>query len=288
MGSTTASREMWTADGVELTTYGYNITSFAYVAPTLKGTSLTLPMRSGSLPRYNRSYEPGEFGLSMWVLGAEPDGDVPASWTLQRGQFETNLRLLMSVLCKQSAPINFSKTLHDSSVITSRATPTPETASMETQMGRLRGEVTFTFELMDSFWTETTQRTSTATAGATLPKTLALTAYSGSTAPLEDAVVTVSGPITNPRVTDAESGSWVQYTGSVPNGQNWVVDCGLFTSKVNGVSVRTSTSHGGHPRFLYIPPRYGTTAIPSLQLTGSAGGAATNLSVAYKRKFLLP
>lgn len=282
------SREPWTADGVALNTYAYNISDFAFSTPGMRGATTRLPMRSGSIPRYNRSYEPGAFGLNMWILGCNTDGTVPSTWSDQRAAFESNRRTLMSVLGKQSSTILFTKTLHDNSVIRAKALPMPDAIEMAMQMGGLRGELTLTFELVDSFWEEETQRTASATAGSSLPKTLPLTTYAGSTAPLEDAVVTVNGPITNPKVTDSESGSWVQYTGTVSNGTSWVVDVGAFTSKIGAGDVRANTTHGGHARFLYVPPRYGLTDVPTLTLTGSGGGTNTQLSVVFRRKFLLP
>jgi len=288
MVAVNVSREQWTADGMLLTTAAYNISSFSLASPGLRGSTTQLPQRSGSIARYNRSYEPAEFGISLWVLGCNDDGTLPGSWTLQRGAFETNLRALMSVLCKQSAPITFDKTMHSGAVIRATAIPAPASVELITQMGRLRGELTFAFEVLDAFWGETTVRTDVSAAGATLPKTLPMANYAPSTAPLEDAVITVAGPITNPRVTDAESGSWVQYTGTVANGSSWVVDAGLFTSKVGGTDVRAATSHAGHARFLYVPPRYGLTAVPSLTLSGTTGGTATQLTISYRRKFLVP
>lgn len=285
---TTASREPWTADGVQLNTYAYNISAFTLGTPGLRGSTTRLPMRSGSMPRYNRSYEPGLFGLSMWILGCNADGTIPSTWTAQRAVFETNRSLLMSMLCKQSSTILFTKTLHDGTVIRSRALPTPDSVEMATQMAMLRGEFTLTYELVDSFWEEETQRTVNATAGATLPKVVELTNYEGSTAPLEDALITVNGPITNPKVTDTESGSWVQYTGTVSLGATWTLDSGAFTSKVGAADVRANTSHGGHARFIYIPPRNGLGSVPVVTLTGSGGGSATQVTVAFRRKFLLP
>jgi hypothetical protein len=283
-----ASREMWKADGVELATYAYNISSFAYATPSLNGQTTRLPQRSGSIPRYNRSYAPGEFGINMWILGCNTDGTIPTTWADQRAAFEANRDALMSLLCKQSATILFTKTLYDGTVIRSRALPTPESVQFATQMAMRRGEITLMYELVDSFWEEQTQRTASTATGATLPKTLTMSTYAPSTAPLEDAVLTVAGPITNPRVTDTESGSWVQYSGTVSAGASWVLNAGTFSSMIGATDKRADTSHGGHARFIYIPPRKGLTAAPELTLSGSGGGTATQLTVTFRRKFLLP
>ena len=282
-----ANREMWYADATELTNYAYNISGFEYATPALRGTTARMPFRSGSIPRFNRAYEPGEFALNMWIIGGNTDGSLPTTYAGQRAAFDANFAAVLAACTKQNNVIMLKRTYNGVSV-RAEALPTADSMSVAMQAARTRSEVTFTFELVDAFWEDATATTQSATAGATLPKTLDLTGYAGATAPLEDAVVTVTGPITNPRVTDAETGVWVQYTGTVAAGASWVVDSGAFTSKVGSTSVRAATSHGGHARFLYVPPlRTGATS-PRLTLTGSAGGTGTQMSVVYRRKYLVP
>lgn len=277
----------WWADEVLLSHFAWNISSKTMSTPPFRGEHLTLAQRSGVVPTLNRPRDPSEFSLSMWVIGVDTtDGSIPATKTLRRTQFDSNLNTLIRVFTQDQRLIRFKhENAAGNRVCDALLT---DMISPETMAARQRGQFTATFMVPAVFWRDENTTSTASTASATLPKDLPLTHLVGGTAPIDDAVITVAGPITNPRVTDLETGNWVQYTGTVPTGQNWVVDAGAFTSTVNGASVRSLTTHAGHPRFLYIPARYGNTNIPTVRLTGTAGGTATRLTVSSYRKYDLP
>jgi hypothetical protein len=153
--------------------------------------------------------------------------------------------------------------------------------------GGTRAEFTVAYTIPSVFWEDEDARTQSATAGAALPKNLDLTSFDNMTGIIEDAVITVAGPVTNPRITDAETGMWVQYTGTIATGTSWVVDAGAFTSKSGtGTDLMKDTTHGGSYRLLPISNLFGTSTSPRLVLSGSAGGATTNLSVTARRKWI--
>ena len=64
-----------------------------------------------------------------------------------------------------------------------------------------------------------------------------ITNLRGATAPIEDAVIIVYGPASNPRLTDPESGGWVQLNGTIPAGQAWRVDAGRDRSGVGSATL---------------------------------------------------
>lgn len=278
----------WWADELKLSGVAFNISATVLATPAMRGEHLTLAQRSGVIPTFNRPRDPQEFGFNMWVLGCDAStGAIPATRTLRRAMFDSNLATLLRIFTEDHKPIRF-KFENASGLNRVADALITDTVSLTTMMARQRGEFTITFMLPDVYWRDETQTNTSSTASSTLPKDLPLTHLAGSSAPIDDSIITVAGPITNPRVTDLETGTWVQYTGTVAAGVNWVVDSGAFTSTVGGSSVRGATSHSGHPRFMYIPTRYNNTNTPTLRLTGSGGGTGTRLTVQSYRKHLLP
>lgn len=52
----------------------------------------------------------------------------------------------------------------------------------------------------------------------------------GSTAPINDAVIIVNGPATNPRVTNPSNGAYIQLNATLSSGQAWRIDVGKYKS----------------------------------------------------------
>ena len=288
--------ESWIVDGVDIQSMAFGVTTAESTPPDLRGGHLSIPGRNGVLPQFNRSYEPGSVTLKMWVLGCDTDGVVPGTRAGRRQLFERNLRALIRLFGYQGNTITLSRTLFgdylDSSVpnkVTARAIVEGFT-SIETMMARQRAEMTVVLTLVDSFWSDVDKTTDSTTASATVPQTLNVS--NTGTAPIDDSVITITGPITAPKITCAASGSWIQYNGALAAGQTLVIDSGNGTAKIGNTSVITKVAHGGTSRFMVIPPRdSGIVAdlgfAPALTMTGTSTSSATKFSVSYNRKHLV-
>lgn len=281
-------QDRWLVDGYDLKTYAFNITKVDMNTPELRGGHSQIPQRSGVIPRFNRSYEAGEFSLQMWVGGCDTDGSPPGPYSQARKFFDRNLHFLLSLFDKQGSPLQMQRLVRGTEWRTAQVLRTGS-VSVEEMMSRMRAEFTATFQVLNAFWESPETFTSTSPADATLPKTVVLTDLVGASAPVEDAVVQVEGPITNPVVTCPETGVWFSYNTNLNAGQTLTVDANTWTAKVGTVNVVERIRHGGHARWVYLPPRgagAGSFA-PTLTLTGSGGGSTTRLSVSYKRKYLV-
>lgn len=285
MPSTTTT-ELVTFDGVVLNTYCSNISTGSGRAniPATRGDRLQLPGRSGYIPAPNLAYEEGEINLSMWVLGANADDSRPATTNLKRRAYENNLASLFRLFSVRSRLCRITAVQPDATTREAWV-EVQEAVQLNTMAGRTRGEFAVNLLIPDVYWRDTAVVTQATAASSTLPKTLDLTSFPGMTGTIEDSVVTVTGPITNPRITDVETGVYVQYNGAITSAQSWVVDAGAYTSKVGSTDVTLNTSHGGHVRYLIIPPYLAGQAVPRLALSGAGGGATTKLSVTAYRKF---
>lgn len=274
-------------DGVPMRTEAYNVSTSTgrHSLPVRRGEDLVVAGRSGYEFVPNKPFEAGFGTLSVWAVGKEEDGSIPGTHLgrqlltnrhierLQR--FFTRTHRLSTIRAKQP----------DGSWRRARV-QWNEWGDPEMTAGGTRAEWSIGYTIPDVWWEDEALTTQSAVAGSALPKTLDLTSFAGMTGILEDAVLTVAGPITNPKITDEETGAWVKFTGTISNGNTWVVDCAEWTSTANGVSALATTTHSGGYRLLSIPNEYALGDTPRLTLSGTGGGANTNLTVMGRRKWV--
>lgn len=93
-------------------------------------------------------------------------------------------------------------------------------------------------EIPGTFWQDPVDLDWTYTATkSTGTWTKEITNLQGGTGPIEDSVVIVYGPCTNPKVTDPASGAWVRLNMTVPAGQAWLIDSGRDRSAVGSAGL---------------------------------------------------
>lgn len=81
----------------------------------------------------------------------------------------------------------------------------------------------------------------------------------------------IAGPVTDPRITNLTTGTWVQFTGSVPSGQRLYIDSEHFSAFLAGTNVVGSITHDGGVPFMWLVP-----GSNSMQVTSTAfGGTLT-------------
>lgn len=276
--------ERWLADEVDLSAYAWNISAQTLSVPALRGSNLEMPMRDGFIHVPNRASSPGEVSLSMWVLGANPDGSTPGVRSSRRALFEKNLHFLLGVLTNRSRTIRLRRYLASNTVFREAQVAFSDSISVATMMARQRAEFTAVFEIVDSFWRSGASVTQSITGNASTGLDLLMFGAEGMSAPVQDAVVTVTGPIAQPEISNPESGVWVRLGASLAAGEQWVVDSGAWTSKRQGITA-PATTHGGHPRYVYIAPRSGMSSVPRLRLRSlaSSGSGATISATFYPR-----
>lgn len=139
----------------------------------------------------------------------------------------------------------------------------------------------------DSDWTYTHTNTNT--------WTQEIDPLEGATAPIEDAIVIVYGPATNPKVTDPTTGAWVRLNMKVPAGQAWLVDAGRDRSAMGSAGLSPASPSwqsrrqftdwtSPRSRLLVLHPKYDTynsRAIVRLTVQGAA-----KARVVARRKWL--
>jgi hypothetical protein len=126
----------------------------------------------------------------------------------------------------------------------------------------------FTVELTlpDGFWRDPSDTTIVSGLGPGFSGTVSQ--FAAATAPINDLEFQISGPVTNPRVTDNESGSWFQYNGSISSGTTLHV-YNTTMSIANGAI--TNMAHGGDSNWLTLYP----TASNGVNISYSGTGTGT-------------
>lgn len=122
--------------------------------------------------------------------------------------------------------------------------------------------------------------------GPSLPKVVGLSDLAQSTAPIDNAILTIVGPITNPVVSWHNPaygmGSSVKYTGTVPDGAKLILNSGTWGITGVGFTPNKAAVIPTGSRFMTIEP----SDAPSLTLSGIGGGAKTQLLVSAHAAFL--
>lgn len=272
-----------------LNTAAWNVTTKTgrYSLPSTRGDNVTAPSARGQEFVGNKPIDSGLWALSMFILGAYQDGTAPPSGSAKRDTFDKNFEKIVQQCVNLARPITLYAWQPDGSVRTTQASCLGSNASIDPTltMGGRRAELTVPFDILSGVWCDYYVQTIVGVPGSSWANdSLVLPGLVGGTVDIEDSIIIVQGPITNPRVADPFTGTWVQYSGSLSSSQSWIIDTAEWTSKVNGVSVLSNTSHFGYPKFLLISA--GTAfRPPSVTLTGSGTGGTTNIIVKAARTF---
>jgi hypothetical protein len=287
---TVTTAETLAANGIILNTLAKNIESLTgrLRVPKLRTENITVPGRHGTLYTRQKYYDEGEIVLPMWVRGCDDDGLV----TTGRAQFMANIDTLTRIFRPGDGLIELVHTLADGS---SRRVMCEVTEAIDFSVisgsGNIPvGKFSVALRVPSVFWEDTI------VSSVDLPPTQngEIAALSGMSAPLEDSVWTITGPVTNPRVEALYNGqpqltpNWFQYSGTIPAGQGMVVDCGkwLLTGVGGFVPNYSFFSHSGGSRWLTLQAAV-VGHSPEVKITSSATTSATKFNLTGRRKYLV-
>ncbi|NYI05253.1 hypothetical protein [Allostreptomyces psammosilenae] len=281
-----------TVDGVSLDTlaWGVRTRTGLHTTPGLRGSDTPVPGRHGALWRPDKFHEPAELTLSMWVAGCLPDGTVPsdeARLTLYRANLDALHRLFTTRQRLLDLRVDYGPPVGERQAF-AQVTGKIEPEQLDPYTARFN----VSLSVPGAFWQDAADSEYASPAGVTGGAELPLEVFAGATAPLDELVYVVSGPATNPRLTDAVTGQWVQLAAALADGEDWQVDARYWTSTTGpglgfgtGGSNRAGvTTHGGPgTRLLELEPGEGG---PVLRLSASGTGATTRVLVRGRRKYL--
>lgn len=263
------ARETWTVDGYALTdgaVRDVELREGLYATPEgYRGELTAVGARHGLLWR-PRPLGPGAFALQLW-LGAD-----------SRAELEDAYDELLRYVIRPERLLSWRRGLADGSVreamgqVVERIEPAP--------IGQLGMRVGLVVQVPDGRWRDL----ATSDSGALAPGVaVELAAFADATAPMDDLVVTVNGPLTgNLRVEDVRSGKGFSYSGALPGvGQSLTVNAGSWT--LTGATWATLSYDGATP-FELTP---GTpSGPPAIKVTGDGMTGATRVRVTGRQAYL--
>lgn len=271
-----------TVNGVALNTYAYNVVNRGsrWKVPGRRGANLTMPGVHGSVHAIGKPYDENTLTISMWALGANSDGSLPADKNLEK-QCLSNLDMLSRLF---SAPIlDARQTLPDGSVRQCSA-EVVQAIDFTSMAGGTRAEFAVELIVPKAFWFDLSTTSQSLMTGATGSGMLTFTSFAAATAPLTGALYEVTGPISNPLLSDPSTGQWVRLGKTVAAGQKWSVNSATWQTTLAGQNVLGDTTHGFGTTFLDLTP--GPQG-PTIYWSGTNTSTATSIKVTAKRAYFL-
>jgi hypothetical protein len=286
-----------TVDGVRLDTLAWNVEKVNRATAARRSADLDIPGLDGVVPSVNDPLEAGSFGLELFVRGSDVDGVGLSKTTLWN-----NVDTLVHLFGKRHSLVELVETVGASTrramakVVDTIAPDVNDTGSV--------ARFSVGFSIPAGCWEDTA--TADWTSGVIVSGTpQEVTTLQGATERNQDATLLVTGPITNPMVTDPATGAWVQLGAALTGTQFWRVNLatwssrygtglGLGSADTTGTDAQDLTTYGGAlgvTSFTTLTP-VRTAGDPvrrtSLALSGTAGiTSATRLSVRARRKYAL-
>ncbi|MCP3799738.1 hypothetical protein NLX83_10760 [Allokutzneria sp. A3M-2-11 16] len=186
--------------------------------PGVRTAAVSVPGRPGELPLVGEDVEATTIGLTLGITGVNPAGVDQGAEGL-----ELNMRALYALLGVRHRLLDV-RYSPAAGVPDLRAEAKVVTASEpQVWLGAARARLAVVLRVPGVFWRDVAPSTwSTTTLGAPVR----VATLDGSTAPVLDAVLRITGPVTGLRVTDIATGGWVGYPGALATGRQLRVHCG--------------------------------------------------------------
>jgi hypothetical protein len=286
-------------DGVRLDTLAFNILAIQRATAGRRAADLEVPGVDGVLPSLNDPLNAATLGLQMLVRGTDADGLVPPAGAAET--FQDNLDELVHLFGKRHALLDLQQTQADGTVRRAWAKVLDAIAPEMNQPGSA-AQFSVGLSLPYGVWEDVAATDWAGAAGAASGTAQEVTTLRGATERIQDAVVLVQGPVTNPRLTDPATGAYVQLNQTLVGTSLWRVNVGTWASRygaglglgsadTTGTSGAAATVYGGTRRqtaFLpLVPVREAGERRVKIALSGGGMTAATQVSVRARRKFAL-
>jgi len=149
------NEEMWTIDGIPLSTWAYNIETIGgrQGIPVMAGDNFSIPYRPGEVWR---SKMPASriLSLGVWVRSSDADGVTPKTATGRRAQFNENLRILRNIFYNRERLLTLTKNVRYLNGIQAYTTQVECMSTLDPSMvGANFGKMVIDLKMTDPYWT---------------------------------------------------------------------------------------------------------------------------------------
>jgi len=265
----------WEIDGIPLQTMAYNIVTGGgnlWSPPPLRGEGIVVPYRPGAmwLPRQP---DVRTITLQMWVIGADVDGNVPASMPM-RQQFEAHLNMLQNLLWQPGRQFVITKRWKEGGspvVKMASALGTYDGGFAPAMNGGARATFSVDIRLDDPFFYGP-EATVNFVATATSTQTVNILGDYETTA----MTLLLNGARTNPRLTNMTNQDYMHLQHTIGGSDTVLIDVNNWTARKNpsstDVNVIKDIQHMGGKFWFSLPK-----GSQQLRITSSSGSAAAVL-----------
>ncbi|GAA2554905.1 hypothetical protein GCM10010423_65100 [Streptomyces levis] len=271
--------EFWYVDGFNLSTVAYDIVTRDGLdsTPAVVGENVAYNQQHGE--RWVRKYfGPARKQLTMWIGSKNiSTGLNGADLDEQRRNLDDNIDFLTRLFSRRNKLLSVKRELSDG---TTRVAQAEVVMTMDpVLLGLANAKMGVELLIPSGFWRD--ESSSTLADDIAPGSNIVLSGLAKASAPMTDLIFNVTGPITNPRVTDVESGSWVQYNGAIGSGSTLSII--NSTMDITGGTLANMT-HAGEVNWLTLYPN----AVNGVRVTFSGSGTtgATKLQVVGKKAFI--
>ena len=245
------AKELWSFNGVSLNTPAWSVAtelSKGIGAPAKRGSNLKVPYAFGERYR-TKMFEPRVVSLPMAVRGIDKTtGLIPAGKTEKEQLFE-NIDYLSGVFTTRTQAA-LRRTWPDGTTIREAQAEVVSELSIPPRVPLLTKFIV-DFYLADPFFYGLTQTNQLTTVDSN-PETWTHT--NPGTAPAIKMTITLTGPLTAPKLENLSNGVWIQYNGAIGNGETVVINTTAFTMMKGAMNMISALRHQGSP-FWFILER---------------------------------
>ena len=266
----------WWLDGTSLNTLAYYVREIDESTPTRRGDNQAKPGVSGSRFVAGKPFDERVLALMM-VIDAQPTGGGARSGAQLKANLDV-IKMLFSrdgqhTLKRTHGGVDRQLTVEVRSLRIARGGPYHYNVAAE-------------LVAADPFWYALTGVSFSATWNSIPLLPGELTVVNNGTYKVEKTLLTIDGPVTNPKV--QVGNSWVQWTGALGTGDKLLVYCDTFDAVIDLITaepisdVQNVTWAEDFVRWLEIPSGASTAT-----LSGSGATAnVTKLTVAFTEAYL--
>lgn len=281
-------------DGVSLDSVAWNIESKVRQIGGLRSADVAIPGVDGEVASLNDDLEATLFSLNMWLLGTNGSGLIPLGSAMT--QCRDNLDQLMFLFRKRHALLNVTEVVDGGSTMRQCYAKVVDSIQPEIRAGGV-GRFAVNLKVPDGMWQDPATSDWTQT-GIVSGNYVEVASLQGSTEHIADSIILVTGPATNPQITDSTTGAFCRLNATVPAGSAWRLNSGTWSTRYGagltlgsldsaGTDAQAATiPGGGKTQFLRLVPAL-STGLRRVQVsvTGTGFTSATAVSVRARRKY---
>lgn len=286
-------------DGVRLDTLAWGIEAQTYSTGALRSGDLTLPGLDGVLPSMGDARAEAYLTLGMFIRGTDDDGLVPAGSdaveTLRR-----NLDTLLALFGQTHRLIDVREVIDAGAPGTSGTRQAlgkvTDAMAPEIEVGQV-ARLTVVVTIPSGYWrdVDTQDWVQVVTPGAEY----VVPTLTGTTGPVTDGVLVLTGPLNDAAIVDVATGHKVRLPGALPAGQTWRINSATWETRTGptlalGSADTTGTSRaaetetvGLYPYLMPLRPAVvGGVPQVRVKVEGTGATSATVLRTRTRKAYL--